>query len=105
MVAALPFVVLIGALLIQCAIGGYALWAGANAARVAARAALVGDDPDRAARSALPDAFEHRLKVRTEDQAIELSFELPLLISAGSLRVPIEVASGLPAAAGGGVAP
>ncbi|MBA2764758.1 MAG: hypothetical protein H0U42_08775 [Thermoleophilaceae bacterium] len=105
MVAALPFVILIAALLIQCAIGGYALWACANAARVAARAALVGGDLDRAARSALPDAFENHLTVRAEEQSVEVSFELPLLVSAGSLRVPIEVGSGLPLAAGVGAAP
>ena len=54
LVAMVPFVLLVGAVVWQLALAGHAAWAGANAARVAARAEAVGRDGERAARSALP---------------------------------------------------
>lgn len=56
---------LFAALLIawQLALAGHTLWLTAGAARVAARAELVGEDPRAAARSALPDGLERGLEV------------------------------------------
>ena len=64
MVATLPAVLLVGLLVWQLALAGHAAWACANAARVAARAAAVDRDAERAARSALPRRLEQGLRVR-----------------------------------------
>ena len=45
LVAALPAVMLVGALVWQLALAGHAAWLTANAARTAARASIVGRSP------------------------------------------------------------
>lgn len=91
LVAIVPFVLLIGAVLWQLALAGHAAWLGANAARVAARARAVGDDAERAARSALPDHLERGLEVDRHDSgAVRVTLRVPVLFG---LREPIEVAS------------
>jgi hypothetical protein len=52
--ACTPLLVLFGLALLQLALVGYAAHSAAGAARAAARAELVGADPGRAARRALP---------------------------------------------------
>ena len=69
LVAIVPFVLLVGAVVWQLALAGHAAWAGANAARVAARAEAVGRDGERAARSALPSYLERGLTVDRERRA------------------------------------
>src|SRR2546423_10548045 len=54
LVAALPFVLLVGLVLWQLALAGQTAWLCANAARVAARAEAVGRSGRDAARSAGP---------------------------------------------------
>jgi len=81
MVATLPAVLLVGLLVWQLAIAGHAAWATANAARVAARAAAVDRDAEKAARSALPRRLEEGLRVReTDDGAIDVRVRVPLLV-------------------------
>ena len=58
LVAVIPFVVLAALAVWQIALAGHTLWLTAGAARAAARADTVGSSPERAARSALPDAME-----------------------------------------------
>src|SRR5215213_4752701 len=83
MVATLPAVLLVGLLVWQLAIAGHATWATANAARVAARAAAVDRDAEKAARSALPRRLEDGLRVRElDDGAIDVRVRVPLIVRA-----------------------
>ena len=63
MLAALPFVLLAGALAWQLALVGWTAWMSAQAARVAARADAVGRAAEPAARSALPSRLRRGLEV------------------------------------------
>jgi hypothetical protein len=81
LVAALPAVLLVAAILVQLALAGHAAWACANAARVAARADLVGRDAEAAARSALPRRLERGLDVSSADGGeVSVRVRVPLLI-------------------------
>jgi hypothetical protein len=83
MVATLPAVLLVGLVVWQLAIAGHAAWACANAARVAARAAAVDRDAEKAARSALPRDLKDGLRVRElDDGAIDVRVRVPLLMHA-----------------------
>jgi hypothetical protein len=83
MIATLPAVLLVGLLVWQLAIAGHAAWACANAARVAARAAAVDRDAEKAARSALPRGLENGLRVReSDDGAIDVRVRVPLVVHA-----------------------
>jgi pilus assembly protein CpaE len=64
LVAVLPFVAVIGALLVQAAIAGQSIWLAQSAAGAAARAQAVGNSGERAARAALPDRLERGLRLR-----------------------------------------
>lgn len=79
LVAVLPFVLLVGLVLWQLVLAGHAAWLCANAARVAARAEAVGEDGERAARSALPEGLERELKVERGADAVEVRVQVPLL--------------------------
>lgn len=79
--AVLPFVLLVGALVWQLALAGHALWMTAHAARVAARADLVGKDVRAAARSALPESLERGLEVeRLDEGGVRVRVRMPLLL-------------------------
>jgi hypothetical protein len=81
MIATLPAVLLVGLLVWQLALAGHAAWATANAARVAARAAAVDRDAEKAARSALPRRLEDGLRVRElDDGAVDVRVRIPLLV-------------------------
>jgi hypothetical protein len=86
LVALLPIVALLVALLWQALLAGEAVWLGAGAARAAARASALGDDPLRAARSVLPSRFAAVARVRTtQDGAVDVSVPVPLLLGRGVL--------------------
>ena len=90
LLAALPFVLLAGAIVWQLALVGHAAWLCANAARVAARADAVGRDAAAAARSALPRSLERGLVVdRVAGGATRVRVRVPLVITgqAGPVRV------------------
>ena len=92
MVALLPLVLLAAAVAWQIVLTGHTLWLAAGAARAAARAELVGESPERAARSALPRTLERDLAVkRVGDGAVRVRLRLPLLLRAW--RSPIEIAA------------
>ena len=92
MVAVVPLVLLVAAVAWQAVLTGHALWLCAHAARVAARAELVGESPRRAALSALPSSLERGLAVeRLDDGGIRVGVRLPLLVRAW--RSPLEVAA------------
>jgi type IV secretory pathway TrbD component len=81
LVGGLPAIVIVGLVAWQLALVGHAAWLCANAARVAARAAAVGRDPGRAARSALPAHLERGLEVDRRSQGgVRVRLRVPLLV-------------------------
>ena len=92
LVAAIPLVLLVGAIAWQLALAGHAAWLAANAARAGARAEAVGADPEVAARSALPRALERSLEVeRRGEGAVRVSVGMPLVFDWA--RTPVRVAA------------
>lgn len=80
MLGVLPAMLVLGLAAWQLILAGHTAWLAADAARVAARAELVGEDPARAARSALPARFERGLEVeRTGSGATRVRVPVPLL--------------------------
>jgi hypothetical protein len=78
LVALLPLVGVLAALLWQTLLAGEAIWLGGGAARAAARAAALGADPARAARSVLPRGFERALRVRRAgDGTVAVTIRIP----------------------------
>jgi pilus assembly protein CpaE len=96
LVALLPVLVLVGAVVVQLVVAGHALWLCSNAARVAARAALVGGDAEAAARSALPSSLEDGLRVRAGEGLVEVVIRLPLLVPGLHNPLPIVAAARFP---------
>ena len=87
-----PLVLLAAAVAWQLVLTGHTLWLSAHAARVAARAEVVGGSAERAARSALPRSLERDLSVKRLDSgAIRVRIRLPLLLHAW--RTPVHVAA------------
>lgn len=85
-VAILPLLVLLAAGAWQAALAGYTQWAAAGAARAAARAGAVGEDPRAAARLRLPASLERGLRVeRGSGGDVELSVRVPALPGLPSL--------------------
>jgi type II secretory pathway component PulK len=90
LVAVLPAVILIGAVVWQLALAGHAAWLTANAARAAARAEIVGRSANSAARSALPQSLERGLEVKRLDKdKVRVSVRVPWLLMGrpGPIRV------------------
>lgn len=79
LVALLPFIALVGALLVQAAIAGQAVWLAQSAARSAARAQAVGLDRDQAARRTLPSRLERGLRVRPSGDGVQVTLRIPSL--------------------------
>jgi hypothetical protein len=91
-VAIVPLVLLVAAVGWQLVLSGHTLWLCANAARVAARAELVGKSPARAARSALPRSLERDLSVtRLDGDRVRVRLRVPILLHAW--RSPVTVAT------------
>ncbi|HEX7291434.1 MAG TPA: hypothetical protein VF250_09940 [Conexibacter sp.] len=86
LVALLPLVGLLAALLWQALLAGATVWLSGGAARAAARAAAVGADPVAAARAVLPSRLERGLRVRREPGgAVALVLHVPAAIGAGTI--------------------
>jgi hypothetical protein len=86
LVAVLPFVALLAALLWQAAVAGQAAWLAGSAARAAARANAVGGDPAAAARGVLPRVLEHGLRVRARsDGSVDVAVPVPVVVGHGRL--------------------
>jgi hypothetical protein len=91
-VALVPLVLLAATVAWQLVLTGHTLWLCAHAARAAARAEVVGEDPARAARSALPRSLERDLSVRRlDDGGVRVELRVPLLLR--RWRSPVEVAA------------
>jgi hypothetical protein len=94
LIAVIPAVALLLVLAVQIAVVGWALWSAEEAARAGARAAVVGGDADRAARSGLPDPLRAGAKISVSDGVrVELAAPavapgLPAVRVAGEGRLP-----------------
>lgn len=95
LVAALPFVLLVGALVWQCALAGHTAWLAAHAARAGARAELVDGDVDSAVRSVLPGGLERGLKIVREGGVVRVGVRVPLLLHRWRLPVTVGASSSL----------
>src|SRR6476661_8418299 len=81
LLATLPAVLLVAALVWELALAGHSAWLCANAARAAARASLVGRDARSAARSALPSSLRRGMTVeQREGGAVRVRLRVPLLL-------------------------
>lgn len=86
LVALLPLIGLLGALLWQALLAGEAVWLDGGAARAAARAAAVGADPRRAAQAVLPARFAAGVRVaRRADGSVTVAVPVPAVLGGGSL--------------------
>ncbi|MBS1868931.1 MAG: pilus assembly protein [Actinobacteria bacterium] len=86
LVALLPLVGVVVALLWQALLAGETVWLSGSAARAAARAAAVGGDPAAAARAVLPPRLERGLRVqRASDGAVVLVLRVPAALGRGTL--------------------
>jgi hypothetical protein len=86
LVALLPLVGLLVALLWQAVLAGATVWLSGGAARAAARAAAVGGDPAAAARGVLPQRLERGLTVRREPGgAVAVVLQVPAALGGGTI--------------------
>jgi pilus assembly protein CpaE len=99
LVAVVPLLLALVLALGQLVVAGYAVWSAGNAARIGARAALVGGDPRAAALSALPDWLEREAEV-DETGPVEVALEAPALVP-GVPAIPIEAGASLGSGDGG----
>lgn len=84
LVAVLPLIALVGALLFQAVLAGQALWLCQSAARAAARAQAVGANAELAARRTLPTHLERGLQVRsTATGGVRVRVEIPSVLGSG----------------------
>ena len=86
MVALLPLVFVIGALVWQFVLAGNAVWATHAAARAAARAQAVGGDPEMAARGRLSGRKKSAVKVLVgDDRRVTVRARIPVVAGLPSL--------------------
>ena len=88
LVALLPLVAVLAAVLWQGVVAGQAVWLAGSAARAAARAAAVGADARAAARRALPARLERGLVVRAgsaDDGGVRVAIAVPAVVGSGRL--------------------
>ncbi len=95
LVAALPLVLLVGAVVWQCALAGHTAWLTAHAARAGARAEAVDGDVGSAVRSALPGGLERGLRVERDGGRVRVRVRVPLLLRRWRLPVEVEASSSL----------
>jgi hypothetical protein len=92
LLATLPAVLLVAALVWELALAGHTAWLCANAARAGARAAVVGHDSASAARSALPRSLRRGMRVdEREGGAVRVRLRVPLLVR--QWQGPIRIAA------------
>lgn len=77
LVALLPLIGVVAAIVWQLLLAGGALWFGGVAARAAARAEAVGADPVAAARRALPGRYERGMRVRRDGGEVAVVVRVP----------------------------
>jgi hypothetical protein len=85
LVALMPLLALVVAVLWQAALAGQAMWLAGSAARAAARADAIGLDAAAAARRALPSSLERGLSVSSKGNgSVAVALKVPSVVG-GSL--------------------
>jgi hypothetical protein len=96
LVAVLPCILLVAAVVWQLVLVGHTAWLTAQAARAGARADVVGRDAEAAARSALPGSLERGLEVDSRQVGgVRVSVRIPLLLNAWGAPVRVAAVSSL----------
>jgi pilus assembly protein CpaE len=86
LVALVPLIVALAAMLWQAALAGQAIWLAGSAARAAARAEAVDGDAPAAARGVLPDGLERGMRVRRGgDGSVEVRLAVRSIFGGGRL--------------------
>ena len=86
LVALLPLLTVLAGLGWQAVVAGQAVWLSGSAARAAARAEALGDDPEKAAAAALPEALRGGVSVDASDSGeVRLLVTVPSVIGARRL--------------------
>ena len=88
LIALLPLMAVLAALLWQAVVAGQAIWLAGTAARAAARASALGTDATAAARRVLPDRLERGLVVRRETSGtsgVQVAIAIPAIVGARRL--------------------
>src|SRR3954454_5294595 len=83
LVALLPLLAVLAALLWQAVLAGQALWLAGTAARAAARAHAPDADPASAARRVLPASLRRDLHVRAGDDGVAVRLGIPSVLGHG----------------------
>jgi hypothetical protein len=92
----LPAVLLAGLACWQIVLTGHTTWLAGNAARVAARAVVVGGDPEAAARSALPRHLRRGLIVRGRDGGrVDVRVRVPIVVKGRASPLRVEATAAL----------
>lgn len=86
LVALIPAIVVVVAVVWQLVLAGHAVWASAAAARAAARAHALGDDARATARARLPEALASGVRVSAQDDG-EVAVEVRIPSVLGLLRL------------------
>lgn len=81
LIAILPLVALVVAVLWQAVLAGQAVWSSAGAARAAARAHAVGGNALLAARGAVPGALRAGVRVKVVGDGVRVGVVVPLVLS------------------------
>jgi len=87
-----PALIALGLIVWQVTLVGHTAWMAAHSARAAARADLVNEDAEAAARSALPEAVERGLEVHAEGTGAA-RVEVPVPIVRRAWAGPVKVAA------------
>jgi hypothetical protein len=96
LVAVLPCILLVAAVVWQLVLVGHTAWLTAQAARAGARADAVGRDAEAAARSTLPRSLERGLEVDSRQVGgVRVSVRIPLLLNAWEAPVRVAAVSSL----------
>jgi pilus assembly protein CpaE len=93
----LPAVLLAALAAWQTALAGHTAWLAGNAARVAARAEAVGEDPGAAARGALPAHLRRGSIVRGRgDGRIDVRVPVPIVVKGAASPLRVRASAALP---------
>ena len=98
LVAVVPLLIALIAVVAQLAVAGYALWSAGDAARAGARATHVGGDAEAAALSALPGWLERGAEIDAAGP-VEVQVKAPALLP-GVPAIPLSAATALDPAGG-----
>ena len=96
LLGALPALILVALAAWQLVLAGQAGWLAGNAARVGARAAAVGENPQTAVRSALPAHLRRGLRVSGREGAVTVHVRVPIVMRGWGSPLRIGATSGLP---------